>query len=237
MLTLRPAAERGVASFGWLESRHTFSFGHYYDPAHMGFRALRVINDDRVAPGGGFPTHPHRDAEILSYVVDGALEHRDSMGNGSVIRPGELQRMSAGSGVAHSEFNHSKREPVRFLQIWLLPRSRGIQPGYEQRAFPAGERRGALRLVASPEGRDGSLTIHAEAELWAGLVGAGEALSHALAPDRHAWVQVVRGRVRLRAGERALELGEGDGVAVSGEPQLTLEGVGDEAELLVFDLA
>ena len=235
MLTLRPAAERGVASFGWLESRHTFSFGHYYDPAHMGFRALRVLNDDRVTPGAGFPTHSHRDAEIISYVLDGALEHRDSMGNGSVIRPGEVQRMSAGRGVSHSEFNASKTDGLRFLQIWFIPAERGIEPGYEQRRFPTDERAGALRLVASPDGRDGSVKVHTDVALYSTLLGEGEAVAHELAAGRHAWVQVARGEVELRVGDEVVDLREGDGAALSEEPALRLVGKGD-AEVLVFDL-
>src|SRR5687768_7245175 len=174
MMRIRRAQDRGHANHGWLDSHHTFSFADYYDPSHMGFRALRVINEDRVEPSRGFGTHPHRDMEIISYVLEGGLEHKDSMGTGSVIRPGDVQRMSAGTGVTHSEFNASKRDPVHFLQIWLLPRERGIKPGYEQKSFSADEKRGRLRLVASPDGREGSVQIHADAALYAGLFDRGE---------------------------------------------------------------
>lgn len=231
MLQIRKAADRGHADHGWLDTRHTFSFANYYDPAHMGFRALRVINDDRVTGGAGFPTHPHRDMEILSYVVEGALEHQDSMGNGSVIRPGELQRMSAGSGVRHSEYNHSKSERVRFLQIWIVPDRTGTPPGYEQKLF-GDERRGTLRLVASRDGRDGSLTVRQDIDVYASLLAAGQKLEHAIAPGRHAWLQVVNGSARVE-GE---SVSEGDGVAVSDQSTLRVEASGD-AELLLFDLA
>lgn len=231
MITLRPASERGHADHGWLDTRHTFSFADYHDPRHMGFRALRVINDDRVKPGHGFGTHPHRDMEIVSYVLDGALEHKDSMGTGSVIRPGDVQRMSAGTGVRHSEFNHSKSEGVRFLQIWILPERTGITPSYEQKTFPAEERKNRLRLVASRDGRDGSLTVHQDVALHAAVLDDGAAVTHALAPGRHAWVQVAKGSASLNGHE----LGEGSGAAVSGEPAITLTGRG-AAEILVFDL-
>ena len=231
MLTVRRATERGHANHGWLDSHHTFSFGDYHDPQHMGFRTLRVINDDRVAPGGGFPKHPHRDMEIVSYVLEGALAHEDSLGTGSVIRPGEVQRMSAGTGIVHSEFNHSKSEPVHFLQIWIMPERRGIEPGYEQRAFPVAERQGRLRLVASPTARDGSLRIHQDAEIYAALLDAGVHVEHALAPGRHAWLHVARGSVRV--GDQ--DLSEGDGVAVSDESTVHIEGTGN-AEILLFDL-
>jgi redox-sensitive bicupin YhaK (pirin superfamily) len=232
MMTLRRSADRGVADFGWLESRHTFSFGEYYDPRHMGFRALRVINDDRVAPGRGFGTHPHRDMEIVSYVLEGALEHRDSMGNGSVMRPGDVQRMSAGTGVLHSEFNGSRTEPVHFLQIWLLPDALGVTPSYEQKHFAADEKRGRLRLVASPDGAEGSVRLNVDARLFATVLGAGDRASLALPSGRHAWVHVARGKACL--GEQALAAG--DGVALSQVQRLELEGVRD-AEVLVFDLA
>jgi hypothetical protein len=231
MITIRPASERGHAVHGWLDSHHTFSFADYYDPAHMGFRALRVINEDRVEAGKGFGTHSHRDMEILSYVLEGGLEHRDSIGIGSVIRPGEVQRMSAGSGVAHSEYNASRSELVHFLQIWLLPSQRGLSPSYEQKAFPDAERRGRLRVVASPDGREGSVVIHTDAVVFAGLFDAGERTELALAPGRHAWIQVARGQVQVNGRE----LSAGDGAALSDEPKLSIEGVRD-GELLVFDL-
>jgi redox-sensitive bicupin YhaK (pirin superfamily) len=231
MMTLSPAAARGHTDIGWLDSRHTFSFGEWYDPAHMGFRSLRVINDDRVAPGGGFPTHGHADMEIVSYVLEGALEHKDSIGTGSVIRPGDVQRMSAGTGVRHSEFNGSRSEPVHFLQIWILPDRRGHEPGYEQKAFPEAERRGKLRLVASPDGRDGSVTLHQDAALYVGLLDEGQKATLPLAAGRHAWVHVARGSITVN-GKR---LGEGDGAALSDERAVSLEGHG--GEILVFDLA
>jgi redox-sensitive bicupin YhaK (pirin superfamily) len=231
MITIRPAGERGHARHGWLTSHHTFSFADYHDPAHMGFRSLRVINDDRVEPGRGFGTHPHRDMEIISYVLEGGLEHQDSMGTGSVIRPGDVQRMSAGTGVTHSEFNASKSERVHFLQIWLLPTERGLAPGYEQKTFGDAEKRGRLRVIASPDARDGSITVHADAVVYSGLFDAGERAELALGPGRHAWVHVARGSVRV-AGR---ELHDGDGAALSGEPRLTIEGIAG-GEVLVFDL-
>ena len=232
MMTIRRAEERGRSDLGWLDSRHTFSFADYHDPAHMGFRALRVINDDRVAGGGGFGTHPHRDMEIVSVVLDGALQHRDSLGTGSVIRPGDVQRMSAGTGIRHSEFNASPTEPVRFLQIWILPERPGLPPGYEQKAFPAAERRNRLRLVASPDGRDGSLTLHQDVRLYAAALAAGAKVAYAPAAGRHVWVQVARGALTLNG--QALR--EGDGAALSGEPALELA-ADAEAECLLFDLA
>jgi redox-sensitive bicupin YhaK (pirin superfamily) len=232
MITVRKAQERGHAQHGWLDSFHTFSFADYYDPEHMGFRALRVINEDRVAGGQGFGKHSHRDMEILSYVLEGGLEHKDSMGTGEVIRPGDLQRMTAGTGVTHSEFNASQREPVHFLQIWLMPDRRGITPSYEQKAFPRQDKTGRLRLVASPEGADSSVTIHADARVFAGLFDAGQTAEHPLAAGRHAWVHVVRGTARVNG----TELGAGDAVALSNERLVRIEGV-DASELLVFDLA
>jgi redox-sensitive bicupin YhaK (pirin superfamily) len=232
MITIRKAEERGHADHGWLDSRHTFSFADYHDPKHMGFRSLRVINDDRVAAGRGFGAHPHRDMEILSYVLEGALGHRDSTGTNGVIRPGDVQRMSAGTGVVHSEMNASKSEAVHFLQIWLIPGERGIAPGYEQKTFSTAEKRGKLRLVASPDARDGSLTIHADASVYAGLFDRGETGELTLAPGRHAWVQVARGRVRVGPHD----LGEGDGAAISGEQRVSIEGLAD-GEVIVFDLA
>ena len=231
-ITLRPAEARGRADFGWLDSRHTFSFGEYWDPRHMGFGPLRVINDDRVAPGGGFPTHPHRDMEIVSYVLDGGLEHRDSLGNGSVIRPGDVQRMTAGTGIRHSEFNASSTDPVHFLQIWILPEAAGLAPGYEQTRFEPEEKRGRLRLVASRDGRAGSVTVHADVDLYATLVDAGEAVSHTVAPGRIAWVQIARGEATV-AGE---SLREGDGLSIDAAGTITIEGIAD-AEVLVFDMA
>lgn len=232
MLTIRRADERGAADHGWLDTRHTFSFADYYDPRHMGFRALRVINEDKVAPGQGFGTHPHRDMEIVSYVLEGGLSHRDSMGNGSVIRPGDVQRMSAGTGVLHSEFNASKTERVHFLQIWLLPAAQGIDPGYEQKTFSEADKRGRLRLVASPDGRDGSVTIHTDARLYAAVLDRGERAALELPKGRHAWVHVAKGEVTLNGQA----LGPGDGAALTDETRVALEGVRG-AEVLVFDLA
>ncbi len=231
-LTLRKANERGRANFGWLDSHHTFSFGHYYDPAHMGFGPLRVINDDRVAPGGGFPTHPHSDMEIVSYVLEGGLQHKDSLGTGSVIRPGDVQRMSAGTGIRHSEFNASRSDPVHFLQIWIIPERRGLKPGYEQKTFAPEEKRGRLRLVGSRAGRDGSITIHRDVDLYATLLGRGDSVSHELAAGRLAWVQVASGSATINGTPVAA----GDGVAVKDPGRLTLRGV-DDAEILLFDMA
>jgi redox-sensitive bicupin YhaK (pirin superfamily) len=235
MIEIRRASERGHAEHGWLDSHHTFSFADYYDAAHMGFRALRVINEDRVAAGQGFPRHSHRDMEILSYVLEGALAHKDSMGTGSTIVPGDVQRMSAGSGVAHSEYNASKTDPAHFLQIWLLPSQRGIAPSYEQKNFPRAEKAGTLRVVASPSGRDGSVTLHTDATLYAGEFGAEQSARLELAPGRHAWVHVARGTARVNG--QPLEAG--DALALSGEPAVVVEGLpgGDAGEVLVFDLA
>jgi quercetin 2,3-dioxygenase len=232
MITVRKANERGHAEHGWLDSRHTFSFADYYDPEHMGFRALRVINEDRVAPGAGFGRHSHRDMEIISYVLDGGLEHRDSMGTGAVIRPGDVQRMSAGTGVVHSEYNASRQTPVHFLQIWIQPDQRGVAPSYEQKTFSDAEKAGRLRLVASPDGGDGSVSLHADARLFAGVFAAGEVVEHALAPGRHAWVHVVRGGARVNG----VALAAGDAVALSEERTVRIEGI-DGGEVLVFDLA
>jgi len=231
MKSIRRASERGHANHGWLDSHHTFSFADYYDPKHMGFRALRVLNDDRVDPGAGFPTHGHREMEIVSYVLEGALGHRDSTGTGSVIKPGDVQRMSAGSGVRHSEMNASKTEPVHFLQIWLVPNEQGIAPGYEQKTFPDEEKRGRLRLVASPDAAEGSVRIHADTRIYAALVDGEERIERPIAADRYAWVHVARGSVLVN-GEL---LGEGDALALEGEPAITLE-KGAFAEVLVFDL-
>jgi len=231
MLTVRQADDRGVANLGWLDSRHTFSFGHYYDPKFMGHGPLRVINEDRVKPGQGFGAHGHRDMEIISYVLDGALEHKDSMGNGSVIHPGDVQRMSAGTGVRHSEFNASQADPVHFLQIWILPEQDGIEPGYEQKFFSTDDKRGRLRLIGSREGRDGSVTIHQDANLFATVLADGESVRHELARGRKGWVQVARGSVRLNDSQ----LATGDGVAVEGPAALKLTGASD-SEVLLFDM-
>jgi hypothetical protein len=232
MITLRPSRERGHVQLGWLDSYHTFSFGDYFDPRHVHFRALRVINEDRVAPGKGFDTHPHRDMEIVTYVLEGALEHRDSLGSSSIIRPGEVQRMSAGTGVTHSEYNPSRDSPVHLLQIWILPEEKGLEPEYEQRAFPLDESRGKLLLVASRDGRDGSVTIHQDASIHAGRLAQGDAVVHRVAPRRHAWVQVARGSIALNG--KTLEAG--DGARASDEPALELTAK-EDAEVLVFDLA
>ena len=232
MLNIRKSDERGPTNIGWLNSKHTFSFGQYYDPAHMGFGPLRVINEDRVIPGAGFGTHGHSDMEIISYVLDGALEHKDSIGTGSVIRPGDVQRMSAGSGIHHSEFNHSKADPVHFLQIWIVPERGGLEPSYEQRPFADAEKRGRLRLVGSRDGRDGSVTIHQDVDLYAGLFDDGESARLSLRPGRKAWVQVARGDAVVN-GDR---LAAGDGAAITGVETLEIEGRQD-AEVLVFDMA
>ena len=232
MITLRPGAERGRSERDWLSSRHTFSFADYDDPRHMGFRSLRVINEDRVQPGAGFPTHGHRDMEIVTYVVAGALEHKDSLGTGSVIRPGDVQRMTAGTGVTHSEYNPSRSEPVHFLQIWILPERQGLPPGYEQRAFPPTEMQGRLRLVAARDGREGSVTLHQDARLFAARLAAGDEILHRVAPGRHAWVQVVRGSLVLNGTGMV----QGDGAAASGEAQLDIR-AREPAEILLFDLA
>lgn len=232
MITLRKADDRGHADHGWLNTYHTFSFADYQDPRHMGFRSLRVINEDRVQPAQGFGTHGHRDMEIISYVLEGALEHRDSMGNGTVIRPGDVQRMSAGTGVRHSEFNASDKELVHFLQVWLLPARNGIAPGYEQKAFGPEQIEGRLRLVASPDGREGSVTIHTDALVYAGRFDRDAAGELSLADGRHAWVHVARGRARVNGRD----LAAGDGAALSEEPSVRIEGI-DASEVLVFDLA
>ena len=232
MMIVRKGSERGHTDAGWLDSRHTFSFGDYYDPAVMGFRTIRVINDDRVAPGGGFPTHGHRDMEIISYVLDGALEHRDSLGTGSVIRPGDVQRMSAGTGVRHSEFNGSKKEGVRFLQIWILPERPGLPPGYEQKSFPIVDRQGRLRLVASRDGREGSVTVHQDASLYVATLDRDQQASFALPKGRFGWVQIARGEISLN-GE---SLTEGDGVGITDVDTLELAGQAPGSELLLFDV-
>lgn len=234
MIAVRRSGERGHFDHGWLDTFHTFSFADYLDERHMGFRALRVINEDRVGPGQGFGTHGHRDMEILTYVLEGEVAHRDSTGGKGTIVPGEVQRMSAGTGVTHSEFNASKDDPLHLLQIWILPDRRGHAPTYEQKAFPDEERRGRLRLVASPDGAAGSLTIHQDARVYASLLGKGESLEHSLGPGRGAWIQVARGEVEV-GGQSLLA---GDGASVEGQERLSIAGRGDGlAELLLFDLA
>lgn len=232
MITIRHADERGVAELDWLYSKHSFSFGHYHDPAHMGFGPLRVINEDQVKPGQGFATHGHENMEIISYVLDGALKHEDSIGTGSVIRPGEVQRMTAGTGIRHSEYNPSESDTVHFLQIWIVPEEDGLAPGYEQKEFSDAERRGGLKLVASRDGRDGALTVHQDVDLYASLLNNGETASLRLRDGRRAWIQVARGSVTVN-GEA---LGQGDGAAILDETEITLAATSD-AEFLVFDMA
>ncbi|MCZ6489282.1 MAG: pirin family protein [Acidobacteria bacterium] len=266
MIRLRPGGERGHTRLGWLDSRHSFSFDHYYDPNFMGFRHLRVLNEDFIAPGRGFGAHPHRDMEIVTYVLEGSLEHKDSMGNGSVIRPGEVQRMSAGTGVTHSEHNHSPSEPVHLFQVWILPRRQGIQPSYEQRAFPMEQARGALLLLAAGDqggkdeageakegrvgkgrdGRNGFVTLHQDADLYVARLSAGQRVTHRLRPGRHAWVQTARGAVALNGSSFQVGLQAGDGAAISteaGKEELLELSAGKEndgngeAEILLFDLS
>jgi len=233
VLTLRPAADRGHFDHGWLDTFHTFSFAGYQDRAQMGFRALRVINEDRVEPGEGFGTHPHRDMEILTWVMEGTLAHRDSTGAEGTLRHGDVQRMSAGTGVTHSEYNGSDREPVHFFQVWILPDRAGHRPAYGQASIPLESLRGNLRLIASPDGSGGSLAIHQDARAFATILGAGEAVRHPLAPGRHAWVQVARGAGTVNG----VAVKAGDGVALSGEAAVELGATGGEAEFLLFDLA
>lgn len=232
MIQVRKANERGHADHGWLNTYHTFSFSTYHDLDHMRFRSLRVMNEDFVAPGQGFGTHPHRDMEIVTYVLEGALEHKDSMGNGEVLRPGEFQRMSAGTGITHSEFNPSSEEPVHLYQIWLFPERKGIEPSYEQKRFPPEERHNRLRLVASREAENGSLLIHQDARIYLASVDAGRSVEYALPPGRYAWLQVLRGRVSLNG----TALGSSDGAAVSNETALSIQ-ADDDAEIMLFDLA
>jgi redox-sensitive bicupin YhaK (pirin superfamily) len=232
MITVRPAEERGLANLGWLKSRHSFSFGDYRDPRHMGFGPLRVINEDRVEPGAGFDTHGHRDMEIVSYVLEGALEHKDSIGTGSVIRPGEVQRMTAGTGIRHSEFNHSQTEPVHFLQIWLFPKQEGLKPGYEQKSFPSGGKHNALRLVVSPDGAEGSVLIHQDARIYDASLDEGARVMHRLGKGRRAWLQVVRGSLDLD-GEW---LRTGDGAAIEVADSITVAAHDPQTEILLFDL-
>jgi redox-sensitive bicupin YhaK (pirin superfamily) len=232
MVQVRRAAERGHFNHGWLDTYHTFSFGAYYDPAHMGFRSLRVINDDRVQPGQGFGMHGHRDMEIVTYVLDGSLEHRDSMGNGSILRAGELQRMTAGTGVRHSEFNPSATEWVHLYQIWVLPQRKGLEPSYEELTVDEEDQRGRFRLVASPEGAAGALTIHQDARLYLARLLPGEVVTHLLEPGRAAWLQVLRGGVQVLGKD----LATGDGAAVADESALSVQTV-VPSEVLLFDLA
>jgi len=230
--SIRSAESRGHENHGWLDSFHSFSFADYYDPKHMGFGSLRVINEDRVQPGAGFGTHSHSDMEIISYVLDGALEHKDSLGTGSIIRPGDVQRMSAGSGIRHSEFNHSKTEPVHFLQIWIIPERKGLKPGYEQKAFSLDAKRGKLCLIGSRNGRDNSVTIHQDVDLFSSVLSPGQTVAHKLSPGRGAWLQVVRGAVVFN--DKPLKAG--DGVAIDAPDLLGIEGK-HSAEVLLFDLA
>lgn len=233
MMTIRPAAERGHVEHGWLDTYHTFSFADYWDPQHMSFGPLRVINEDRVAANMGFPTHPHRDMEIITYVLEGALSHRDSMGNGSTMRPGEVQRMSAGTGVRHSEFNPSPSDPLHLLQIWIMPDRAGHEPSYEQKNFATEEKLNRLRLVASPDGQDGSVSIHQDARVYASVLEKGKKVSHTTSVDRKVWIQVARGSVLLNGRE----LKQGDGAAVEKEKSIEVTGASEErAEILLFDM-
>lgn len=232
MITTRKSEDRGHFNLGWLDTYHTFSFDQYFDPAYMHFRSLRVVNEDRVKPGQGFPFHSHRDMEIITYILSGALEHRDSMGNGSVIRPGDVQRMTAGKGVSHSEFNSSADEPVHLLQIWIVPSTRNLEPGYEEKAFTSADRQGKLRLIASNDGRDGSVTIHQDASVYASLLNDGEKAEHMLGENRFAWIQIAKGEVRVND----VVLKQGDGASIKEESALELE-ANEPAELLLFDLA
>lgn len=231
MLQIRKSTERGHANHGWLNTYHTFSFSSYRDPQHMGFRALRVMNEDWVAPGEGFGTHPHQDMEIVTYVLEGALEHKDSMGNGEVLRPGEFQRMSAGTGITHSEFNPSETEPVHLYQIWLFPERKGLEPSYEQRQFPESERRNKLRLVASPTAEEGSLLIHQDARIYLGQLDQGREVFQQFASGRYGWLQVLRGSVKVNG----LSLQTSDGAAVSDEAELAIQAT-ENAEIMLFDL-
>lgn len=232
MLTIRKSEERGHANHGWLDSYHTFSFANYYDPQHMAFRSLRVINQDVIAGGKGFGTHPHRDMEIITYMLDGALEHKDSMGNGSIIRVGDVQRMSAGTGITHSEFNHSATETAHLLQIWILPNQQNVTPSYEQISFSREEKLNQLKLIASPDGRDRSVTIHQDANVYASILEDGAEVTHRLNPNRYAWIQVARGNVLV--GDRLLSAGDAISSDQAGDLKITSQG---NAEILVFDLA
>jgi len=232
MITVRRSGERGGGNHGWLDSKHTFSFSDYWDPRWMGFRSLRVINEDHVAPAAGFPTHPHNDMEIITYVLEGKLEHKDSLGTGSVILPGDGQRMTAGRGIRHSEYNPSKTQKVHLYQIWIVPEKKGLEPSYEQKSFPTKEKQGKLRLIASPDAKDGSVKINQDARLYVTLLKPGEEVSHDFAKNRHGWLQVAKGSVEV-AGQA---LTQGDGAAISDEQKLTIKGAKD-SEVLLFDLA
>jgi quercetin 2,3-dioxygenase len=232
MIAVRKSEARGHANHGWLDSYHTFSFANYYDPKQMNFRSLRVINEDTVSPGKGFGTHGHRDMEIITYVLEGALEHKDSLGTGATIKPGEVQRMSAGTGIQHSEFNHSQTDPVHFLQIWILPDTNGLPPSYEQKDFPLAEKHGKLRLVAARDARDGAIKIHQDVDLYAAVLDKNSRVSHTLQPNRHAWVQVARGAISIDG----LTLAQGDGAAISDRSEVAIEAT-EDAEILLFDLA
>ncbi|PYY09446.1 MAG: quercetin 2,3-dioxygenase [Acidobacteria bacterium] len=232
MITIRRNEERGGGNFGWLNTRHTFSFDSYYDPRFMGFRSLRVINEDVVAPASGFPTHPHRDMEIITYILEGKLEHKDSLGTGSIILPGDGQRMTAGYGIRHSEFNPSRSDSVHLLQIWILPAEKGLEPSYEQKRFPESEKRGKLRLIASHDGAQGSVTINQDAQLYVSLLSPGQQVSHHFGPNRYGWLQVAKGAVELNGSK----LNQGDGAAIGDEKTVDLKG-GANSEVLLFDLA
>ncbi len=232
MVTIRRSQERGGGNYGWLDTRHTFSFDQYYDPRFMGFRSLRVINEDVVAPATGFPTHPHRDMEIITYILEGKLEHRDSLGTGSIILPGDGQRMTAGRGIRHSEFNPSQTDPVHLLQIWILPEKHGLEPSYEQKSFPESDKRGKLRVIASRDGRERSVTINQNAQLYVSLLSPGEEVTHDFAGGRYGWLQVAKGDVEVNGAK----LQQGDGAAISDEAKISIKGT-HEAEVLLFDLA
>lgn len=232
MIAIRPAKERGHAEHGWLNTYHTFSFANYYDPNYLGFRSLRVINEDRVTAGEGFGTHAHRDMEIITYVLEGALEHKDNIGNGSIIQPGEVQRMSAGTGIFHSEFNPSTTNPVHFLQIWIIPNEKSIKPSYEQQKFALEKTSGTLQLIASPTGENRSVTVHQDVKLYAGVLEANDRISYSLAPQRHAWIQVARGAIEVNG----VTLNTSDGAAISEENELNIIAQ-EKAEILLFDLA
>ncbi len=233
MITVRPSEARGNTNFGWLNSKHTFSFGSYYDPNYMGLSHLRVINEDQVQPGRGFGSHSHRDMEIISYVLKGALEHRDSMGNGSIIEPGDIQRISAGTGISHSEFNASRTDPVHFLQIWMIPNQRGIKPSYEQKHFSASQKQGQLTLIASADGKDDSLKIHQDAALYVGLLNQGDRIKHSSHLDRSLWLQILKGSIQIK--DQILE--EGDGAAITEESSIEIMAKRHNTEVLLFDLA